>query len=550
MNTTSSLTKEIAMRTYHQHLCSDYRVAQEYAENLCVNLTSWLKRKSRRISDEYVEAALILMRIDLETVRPFLESLYSPNPRGRKPYDPVCMLRSLLLMMLLKYTSITEWAKELKAKPRLAVMSGFATNSREGVKTPSAGAFYLFIDRLEDGEYRKPCEHYVKPSKLRKTKQLRHLKSEKERREHDKKTDLAEYDSVTKKLKHELKAKEDQPRPDDLMKRLEDILIQCAIIPSAEKGLLGDTKSLILSGDGSTLVTGASPHGNPSCDCGKNGVYNCDCPRYYSDSTADWGYDSYRDCYYFGHTFYQHVVSTNGHDLPVHVSISRASETDFTLSMKDMDRLTKALREHGLEWKVDNAVYDATGIYEYLMEDEITPIIALNPRSGKHPAPTGSAERVNENGIPICPGGELMRRHGYSSVKHRIYYNCPVKRPNGKGEWIARAQECPLGVLCSQDTKMGPVVYVKTTGDPRLYPPITRASPEYKKLMNLRSGCERSNSMKKNTYGLGKRPCRSDTHFLVRLYLVSIIQHAKAWLAEDRKKMGDDPTDLMNARAA
>ena len=56
------------MRTYHQHLCSDYTVAQEYAENLCANLTSWLKRKSRRISDEYVEAALILMRIDLETV--------------------------------------------------------------------------------------------------------------------------------------------------------------------------------------------------------------------------------------------------------------------------------------------------------------------------------------------------------------------------------------------------------------------------------------------------------------------------------------------------
>jgi hypothetical protein len=59
------------MRTYHQ----------QYAENLCANLTNWLKRKSRRISDEYVESALILMRIDLETVRSFLESLYSPDPR-------------------------------------------------------------------------------------------------------------------------------------------------------------------------------------------------------------------------------------------------------------------------------------------------------------------------------------------------------------------------------------------------------------------------------------------------------------------------------------
>lgn len=536
------------MRTYHQ----------QYAENLCANLTNWLKRKSRRISDEYVESALILMRIDLETVRSFLESLYSPDPRGREPYDPVCMLRSLLLMILLKHHSITNWAKELKAKPRLAVMSGFAANAREKVDTPSAGAFYLFIDRLEDGEYRKPCEHYIKPSKLRKMKQLRNLKSEKEQREQDRKTDLSQYDSVTKKLKDDLKAKEDQQRPDDLMKRLEDILIKCAIIPSARRGLLGDTEAITVSGDGSPLPTGANPNGKPSCECRNNGIYNCDHPRYYSDPTADWGYDAYRDCYYFGHTLYQHVVSVNGHDLPMHVSISRASETDYTLSMKSMDRLRKALKEHDLEWKIHNAVYDsgqdATGIYEYLMDSHITPIIALNPRSGTYPSPTGNAKQVNENGIPICPGGMLMRRHGYSNVKHRIYYNCPVKRPShrdGEHIWLAHVEQCPNGVLCNPNTRMSPVVYVKATADPRLYPPIPRGSPGYKKLMKLRSGCERSNSMKKEVYGLGDRPCRSDTHFLVRLYLVSIIEHAKAWLAEDRKQLDtDDPVVLMNAIAA
>jgi hypothetical protein len=281
------------------------------------------------------------------------------------------------------------------------------------------------------------------------------------------------------------------------------------------------------------------------------------CPRYYSDSTADWGYDSYRECYYFGHIYYQHVVSTNGHDLPLHVSISRASETDFTLSMKDMDRLKKALREHGLEWKIQNAVYDcghdAAGIYEYLMEDEIAPIIPLNPRSGTHPSPTGNAEKMDENGIPICPAGMLMRRHAYNKQKHRIIYNCPVKRPShrdGEHVWLAHTNECPHKALCQPHSKMGPVVYVKTADDPRLYPPIPRARPRYKKLMNLRSGCERSNSQKKEVYGLSKRPCRSDTHFLVRLYLVSIIEHAKAWLTGDRKKLGNDPISLVQARAA
>ncbi len=525
---------------------------QQYAQELCNNLIRWLKRKSRRLLHQWLEATLILIGLDLEPARPILESLYSPDPRGQKPYDPVRMLRALLLMVLLQYTSITKWAEALKANPRLARMAGFEPND-----VPAAGTFYAFIDRLEDGEYQKPCEHRIKPSKLRKGKHLRNLDSEKKQRQKDAKADAAAYDSVTQKLKDDLIAFQDQPRPDDVTRRLEDILMLCAIIPSAEKGLLGNLESMTVSGDGSALPTGASPNGKPACKCHENGIYKCQHDRYYSDPTANWGYDSYRDCYYFGHTFYQHLVSTNGHDLPMQVSISQASETDFTLSMKGLDRLKKALKEHGLEWRIQNVVYDAghdaTGIYEYVMEDDIIPIIALNSRSGVYPVPTGSADKVNENGIPLCPAGMLMRRHSRDKNKHRIIYNCPVKRPthrDGKHLYISHPDECPYGVLCQPNTKMGPVVYVKTNDDPRLYPPIPRGSPRYKKLMNLRSGCERSNSAKKETYRLNERPSRSAAHFLVRLYLVSIIEHAKAWLAEDRKKLGDNPVTLIYARAA
>ena len=77
----------------------------------------------------------------------------------------------------------------------------------------------------------------------------------------------------------------------------------------------------------------------------------------------------------FGHTFsvlgikdgfYQHVVSTEGHDLPIQVGIGPASETDFTLSLKSLDRLRKALKENGMEWQIRHGVYlafhDAIGI--------------------------------------------------------------------------------------------------------------------------------------------------------------------------------------------
>ena len=193
------------MRTYCQ---VSHR---QYAKNLCSNLTRWLRRKSRRLSQEWLEAALVLMQLDLEPARLILESLYSPEPRGCPPYNPVCMLRALLLMTLLRYTSIPKWAQELRVKPRLAIIAGF-----EPLHTPVSGTFYLFIDRLEDGEYQKPCQHYIRPSKLRKIKQLRNLKKEKKQRKQDKQTDLAVYDSVTRKLRDELKASEDQSRPDDL----------------------------------------------------------------------------------------------------------------------------------------------------------------------------------------------------------------------------------------------------------------------------------------------------------------------------------------------
>lgn len=117
--------------------------------------------------------------------------------------------------------------------------------------------------------------------------------------------------------------------------------------------------------------------------------------------------------------------------------------------MKSMGRLLKALREHDLDWKIQNAIYDkghdALGNYEYLMEYEITPVIALNNRSSSPPEPSGTADEVNEDGIPLCPNG-FMKRHGYDKKRHRIYYHCPVKRPtrrDGKHCWVTYVEECP-----------------------------------------------------------------------------------------------------------
>ena len=68
--------------------------------------------------------------------------------------------------------------------------------------------------------------------------------------------------------------------------------------------------------------------------------------------------------------------------------------------------------------------------------------------------------------------------------------------------------------------------------------------------MATRSGCERSNSFKKVTSRLGERPCRSATQFLVRLALVSLLEHARAWLAEDRTQREEHTDGRVGLREA
>jgi hypothetical protein len=512
-----------------------------YQNNLTTKLKIWQRRKSRALKTEWLEAAHLLLRLDLDCLSEDLKKLYSDSPRGRPPYLPISMLRALLLMSILRFVSIEKFVRELRSQPRLAFMAGF-----HPTKTPSVGAFYLFIDRLEDGHFEKSCSHRIKPSRVRKRSLLRNLKKEKAEKQQLRNKILSQSDSITNNLKNQLLNAAHQPRPADYLQRLEDLLIKSAVIPSAARGLLGDLNKLIIVGDGAALPTGVSWQGVATCDCSKQGIYSCDHDRLYRDHTANWGYDSYRECFYFGHCYYQHCVSSQGHDLPIQIMVAPASESDFTHSLKSLDRMIKAFSQHNLPINIYAAAYDSghdsLGNYQFLIDKQIHPVISLNERKSQAVKPTGSAQQVNQQGVPICIGGLPMRRQGVT--KHKtIAYCCPVKRPSHEdGKYLMKSypQQCPLKVLCQPDTKMGPVVTVSPKDDPRHYPVIERGSDRYNQIMNLRSGCERSNSMKKVVHRLDQRPCRSSTHYLFRLYLISIVEHAKAWLAQDKKLFGDD----------
>jgi len=92
-----------------------------------------------------------------------------------------------------------------------------------------------------------------------------------------------------------------------------------------------------------------------------------------------------------------------------------------------------------------------------------------------------------------------------------------------------------LKVLCEPDTVLSPVVSVSIKHNPRIFTIIPRDSDRFKELYKERTATERSNSFKKFAYPLERARCKSSAHRIIRLYLISIIEHKKAIYKEETK---------------
>lgn len=501
----------------------------------CIHLQDYLKKSLENPSENskintYYQMIYILQDLNLDPVEPLLRSFYSPNPRGRKPRDPLCMFRALLLMLLLKFTSITDWVTQLTREEILSVLCGWHPGDRPGV-----GTFYDFQNRLQDGPYQKPCPHIQKSSDIDRGRHDRNLKEEKKKPDDNQNKN----DSVTMKLAKLLLSKTDDPRPDDLQKRLEDILMELGVKPSAEKGLLGNLQELNVVGDSSCLPSGSNSQGKAICRCYKDeGKRKCSCSRSYTDRTSDWGWDSYHEFFYFGERLYQHLFAGAGHDLPLHISCGPASEVDYTLCPKDFDRMLKTFREHNFSVNITGAGYDAgvdaMGDYYYFLKRKVPVAIPLNNRGAKTLKDRGV--KLSPEGIPLCRAGKKMRRNHYDKKKMSTAYCCPVKRKakrNGKYKYVTYSQECPMETLCKPESSLAPVIYVSTKSNPRLYPVIPRGSKRYKKLAKERTGTERSNSFKKWNYPFQRAQIKSRARRLIYLHILAVIEHRKAMFKEE-----------------
>ena len=87
----------------------------EYIKHLKKRFTDYIENSSfcKSLQGNKKEFHIIV-NINFDAALDLLKSIYCPVKR-RPPRDPVCLLRSLILMTVLKIKGITEWVKKMIA---------------------------------------------------------------------------------------------------------------------------------------------------------------------------------------------------------------------------------------------------------------------------------------------------------------------------------------------------------------------------------------------------------------------------------------------------
>lgn len=438
--------------------------------------------------------------LDLDPLKDLIAPQYSPV--GRPAVKQAEIFRALVIMNHYKQ-GISAFVSRLQGDPVLAVACGFEPDS-----VPGVGSFYDFLERLwlEDAPgkvLREPLKKGKKPNPKEKLPE-------------------SEPNIVTKLVSRVLGGYCFEDKPERLLQK---ILVECAVKPSAKLGLLGDTQKIVIAGDGAPLETGANPYGRKVCACKTLGTYRCFCPRYYSNPTANWGWDSYHKRWFYGHTLYQLTAANSSNDLPLLINLQQGSRHDSVTSVIALAQLVSLLPELGFVAGLFDSAHDAYDIYRLLGELKIEPFIDLNKRN----QPNHSYQKLNfdEKGVPVCQAKLKMMNWGFQKKRRRNKWRCPLyKNP----------QDCQYQQQCST-SPYGRVVYTKLSDDPRLFTATPRGSKGWKKAYARRTSVERSLKRTLVDYKLESLRLRAEQRWVAFATLCALNQHLDAQIAASKSSL-------------
>lgn len=523
------------------HLSSDHEY-KNFVQSKFVRVAK--KRGYRKWIKKNMEAILSVYHLNLEPIHEKLAGLYSSKRVGKPPYDPQVLLRSFLLMVAMKEVSITKWVSILEFNEMLLLFCGLSDDH-----APSVGTHYDFLKRLENGQHQPKCVHCVRASDMRKARLgQKGLKQKPKDLDEIEQKNIGVMDEFTTLLRKG----ENQPVQYDLERLLNEILRDVAVKPSIEKKFIQNTQEWSLVGDGSIIKAQIDSYGKLACDCRKQGIYNCKHERSYSDPNADWGWDNRDKCLKFGYHYFQWGDSNNHHDLPIYLQIGPGNLYEPKMALDSITRLGKQIQSYTPDAKIKevalDAMHDIYATYRYLRYKKIDYAIPLRKKLSNC-MELCPGVLCNQDGCPLCPAGAVMVKTS-TDKNGRHVYQCPAKRcthEDGKMIRKFRADWCPRGVDCMPESKIGPLVRISCDTDPRIHPNIPRDSKHYKDLYDKRSGCERSNSMKKYTYQLSIMRVRTMSYSYIRLLFASILEHSRVWVHEIPPHIEwDKPTSVLS----
>ena len=418
-------------------------------------------------------------------------SIFGPPPR--LPSD---MLRSIMLSIVMKKTSFTSWSEELKINPLAAIISGFHPNN-----TPGVGTFYDFCDRLWMSDKDNLSDH-IQPPKKRKVEKPKNP---------DDKAAPVEIISVEEliTLLENNPLSENQPYA-----RLFQIFYEVFLKHSAYLNLI-DLKNLVISGDGTEVVTSARNRYRRLCKCKDR---NCSCNRWYSQPDTDCGYDSSRHKFYYGYDLYMMTAADSDNDLPVFPLLNRASMHDSFGLCYTYQAMKAFLKEANVTEALLDSAHDVMAIYQFCQKNSISAIIDLNERGGVN-FKYKDTYTIGKDGVPVCRAGLKMIRDGYEKDRMRYKFRCAN---------CYHKDGIHCDYKCS-DSDYGLVVHVATKDNPRIFTVPARGSKEWKLEYNKRTSSERCNKREKIDYLLENGRHQSTKMWYCRLYCIMMLQHLDAW---------------------
>lgn len=448
------------------------------------------------------KALAFVWSTDLSKVAEIVGYRYSSN-KGTPARDPSDMFRSLLLMEFLRERSIDAWVNKMRSAPIFAILSGFLPDD-----VPGVGTFYDFINRL----WLASSSHLAR--KVRKPRQKKPKKGKKKGDKSPLKRPGAVKRLVDRYIDH---PPDFSSRPHDLFQK---IFKECFVMPSAKHGILGDVNALSIAGDGTSARTGAGCYGKLTCDCRKNGIFKCTCPRLFSDPDASWGWDSHREEYYYGRTLYAFTAADSPYDLPVHLNFFKAYRHDsmaFVYSFFDFKQLYP---EFKLKDCMLDSAHDAYAIYRLLHHFDVAAFIDLNSRTQGNCFCQGDFS-FTKDGIPVCPAGHMMAYNGFCKDRERHKWRCPKTRK----KWSVSCN-CP----CSA-SPYGRVFYTREQDNLRFFTRIPRGSTLFKERFARRTTVERFFKRLKEDYLFERKSkTRSLRNWYFRAFADAMCIHVDAWL--------------------